>query len=276
MASTNETDVLKLPQFIGTDKPSWLGDFNGAMLKIDTAVGKNIGDISNATTIANAAKATADEASAKVVVTENEIADIKVHQEEQDTMIDAVQSDVENLQNAVVGLNCKVEIYPVYQRGSRGTLSPVVDVYHKIAVMCVNNNIIGVNVIKLQEGKTAQMVLGKRENNTDCLWQIGYVEGNPFNLISSVLSNSSNLMRVQAIGSPGGGYVNTNAYVISSGYMFMYSSDTNTTAIIIPAINQSTTASFIDYGSPGFVGLTVGENLSNTVHTIVAQPYGGI
>lgn len=38
MASTNKTRGYKLSQFIGTDKPSWLGDYNGDMLKIDTAL----------------------------------------------------------------------------------------------------------------------------------------------------------------------------------------------------------------------------------------------
>lgn len=38
MASTNKTPNYDLPQFIGTDKPSWLGDFNSAMLAIDTAI----------------------------------------------------------------------------------------------------------------------------------------------------------------------------------------------------------------------------------------------
>lgn len=37
MAATNKTPVLELPQFIGTDKPAWLGDFNPAMVKLDNA-----------------------------------------------------------------------------------------------------------------------------------------------------------------------------------------------------------------------------------------------
>ena len=39
MASTGKTTNYELSQFIGTDKPSWLGDYNGDMLKIDTALG---------------------------------------------------------------------------------------------------------------------------------------------------------------------------------------------------------------------------------------------
>lgn len=39
MSSTNFTQHLGLSQFIGTDKPSWLGDVNNDMLKIDNAYG---------------------------------------------------------------------------------------------------------------------------------------------------------------------------------------------------------------------------------------------
>lgn len=38
MAHTNETSNYKLPQFVDTDQPTWLGDFNGAMNSIDTAI----------------------------------------------------------------------------------------------------------------------------------------------------------------------------------------------------------------------------------------------
>lgn len=38
MASTNKTSNYELSQFLGTDKPTFLGDYNGDMLKIDTAV----------------------------------------------------------------------------------------------------------------------------------------------------------------------------------------------------------------------------------------------
>ena len=40
MASTNKTQNLELSQYIGTDKPTYLGDYNSDMLKIDTASGE--------------------------------------------------------------------------------------------------------------------------------------------------------------------------------------------------------------------------------------------
>ena len=53
MSATNSTLNYQLPQFIATDKPAWLVDFNGAMSDIDTAIkeAKTAGD--NAQTTAN-------------------------------------------------------------------------------------------------------------------------------------------------------------------------------------------------------------------------------
>ena len=38
MAHTNSTANLHLPEFISTDKPAWLVDFNGAMETIDSSI----------------------------------------------------------------------------------------------------------------------------------------------------------------------------------------------------------------------------------------------
>lgn len=53
MASTNHTTNYSLSQFIGTDKPAWLGDYNQDMSKIDTAMKANAdANATTATTVA--------------------------------------------------------------------------------------------------------------------------------------------------------------------------------------------------------------------------------
>lgn len=60
--STNKTTNYNLSQYIGTDKPTYLGDYNSDMLKIDTNI-KSISDANIATdTKASLAKTTADTA----------------------------------------------------------------------------------------------------------------------------------------------------------------------------------------------------------------------
>lgn len=49
MSATNTTSFLQLPLFDATDKPTWLGDFNGAMSKIDTGVASNNNKITEQT-----------------------------------------------------------------------------------------------------------------------------------------------------------------------------------------------------------------------------------
>lgn len=60
MSATNLTKNLKLPQFVASDKPSWLGDVNGAMLNIDNGYGTLTGDIANANDTASSAKSQSD------------------------------------------------------------------------------------------------------------------------------------------------------------------------------------------------------------------------
>nr|UWI02506.1 MAG: hypothetical protein [Bacteriophage sp.] len=45
MTATNHTKNYNLSQFAGTDRPTWLGDYNGDMSKIDAQLKKNADDI---------------------------------------------------------------------------------------------------------------------------------------------------------------------------------------------------------------------------------------
>lgn len=63
MASTNKTTTLDLSQFVGTDKPDWLTDYNEDMEKIDTWATTANSDINTANNNASGAKTTAEAAS---------------------------------------------------------------------------------------------------------------------------------------------------------------------------------------------------------------------
>ena len=49
MTATNHTKNYNLSQFAGTDRPTWLGDYNGDMAKIDAQLKRNADDIASAT-----------------------------------------------------------------------------------------------------------------------------------------------------------------------------------------------------------------------------------
>ena len=62
MGATNRTTNYNLPQFVGSDKPTWLGDFNGAMSSIDTQMKANNDLGTLAKTTADTAQTTAESA----------------------------------------------------------------------------------------------------------------------------------------------------------------------------------------------------------------------
>ena len=62
MAHTNSTENYGLPQWIGTDKPTFLGDFNSAFATIDAGMKASADVATAAATTANAADATATSA----------------------------------------------------------------------------------------------------------------------------------------------------------------------------------------------------------------------
>lgn len=94
MSSTNKTTNYNLSQYIGTDKPTYLGDYNADMLKIDTQLKANADSASNAASAAGAAQAVAGDASKNVQnlnnsVTANsaDIASLKTKNAQQDSAI---------------------------------------------------------------------------------------------------------------------------------------------------------------------------------------------
>lgn len=66
MSSTNKTTNYNLSQYVGTDKPTYLGDYNGDMLKIDTQMKENAD-------AATTAESSAGEAVAKATMAQNSV-----------------------------------------------------------------------------------------------------------------------------------------------------------------------------------------------------------
>ena len=94
MSSTNKTTNYNLSQYIGTDKPTYLGDYNSDMLKIDTQLKANADSATNATSAASGAQAVADKASKDVQNLNNsmtanseDIASLKTKNAQQDVSI---------------------------------------------------------------------------------------------------------------------------------------------------------------------------------------------
>ena len=127
MASINKTPHYNLSQFGDSpdDKPSWRGDYTGDMSKIDSQMYRNETDATTATSIANTAKTTADNALSLAKTNESDIAEQEsyfnalgvtsqqtaqslvstINGKAENTTVTALQGTVTALQGKVAGLS---------------------------------------------------------------------------------------------------------------------------------------------------------------------------
>lgn len=75
MGSTNKTTNYELSQFLGSDKPAWLLDYNGDMQKIDTQMKANADAASAAQSKADTADGKADDLRTDLTTLNNQVND---------------------------------------------------------------------------------------------------------------------------------------------------------------------------------------------------------
>lgn len=102
MSATNETTNYKLPLFTDNDQPTWLGDFNGAMNKIDTGI-TTVG--ANASTALSAA----NNAVNRVGQVETTIAGVQTTANSAYSQSTANEKDISDLEGQVAQLGPKLE-----------------------------------------------------------------------------------------------------------------------------------------------------------------------
>lgn len=94
MSSTNKTTNYNLSQFIGSDKPAWLVDYNGDMSAIDTQMKANADAASAAQSTANTADSKADTNASAISTLDSQI-----------NGTSGVAADVVSLQGSVNTIN---------------------------------------------------------------------------------------------------------------------------------------------------------------------------
>lgn len=95
MSATNQTAVYGLPIFLGTDVPSWLTDWNGAMGDIDTA-------IAAAKAAADAAASTASTAATDIVTINGQITSLQNTVGTHTTQIGTISGNINTI-NSLIG-----------------------------------------------------------------------------------------------------------------------------------------------------------------------------
>lgn len=97
MSSTNHTTNYNLPQFIGTDKPTWLGDVNQAMSAIDTQMKTNADGIT-------AVSGTVTELNTRVGTAENSVSQLNTRVGAVETQASATDGALNTLSSTVTSL----------------------------------------------------------------------------------------------------------------------------------------------------------------------------
>lgn len=77
MSSTNKTTYYDLSQYIGTDKPTYLQDYNGDMSKIDQAIHNVNGVATTANQTAGSAEAKAEQANTNVTALQGRVGSVE-------------------------------------------------------------------------------------------------------------------------------------------------------------------------------------------------------
>lgn len=102
MPSTNKTNPYELSQFIGSDIPSWLSDYNGDMLKINNA-------IQEAKTSADDAMSSAGSASSDVTALSNTVTGLTENLNTTNQNVTKNTSDIASINSSVSNINQNID-----------------------------------------------------------------------------------------------------------------------------------------------------------------------
>lgn len=91
MSATNKTTYYDLPIFIGTDTPSWLGDWNNTMNSLDTAINGVKTVANSATNVANTAEGKSDANTESISALNTEVQTLKEAVQNYDSILDFKQ-----------------------------------------------------------------------------------------------------------------------------------------------------------------------------------------
>lgn len=107
MTATNETANYKLPLFTDDDQPTWLGDFNGAMSKIDT-------DMNTIGANASTALSAANNAVNRVATVETAMGNVQDTANRAYSLAQVNEGNISTLEGEVAGLNQLKSKFPIH------------------------------------------------------------------------------------------------------------------------------------------------------------------
>ena len=144
MGATNHTTNYSLPQFIGTDKPSWLTDVNGALEDIDTQMKANADAAAGAAGDVTALGSRVTTAEGDITSLQGSVGTLNGKMTAAETKIGSAALDTvaQNLSGAVNEINAKFDPVLIWtnpdatqEMGSRFISMDLTD-YRELIVVC--------------------------------------------------------------------------------------------------------------------------------------------
>ena len=227
MSSTNKTPNLELSQFVANDIPSWLGDYNGDMLKIDTAV-----QSANATAAAASGTATtasnqaqnalnvANSAETRSTNNAEDITELKAGLINSLKSTTTIVNNVSTENNVVVSSDYITKINVSLGFTSNPTNGTVVDSYTRIPLFSVNENIFKISTSTLSDDTAklycCDMTLAYSNNTLAPVLLAAYYDGANTIFYTSIetssLSNQFNVCWGNTVVMPTGNFVSPVTY----------------------------------------------------------------
>lgn len=164
MSFTNSTPNYGLPQYVGTDKPTFLGDFNNAMTAIDTALHNNAQNAGEGLTELQQAQAALTETQETLTEVQTEVANVSgiaatVNQNVQQALTaandatTAANSATSQIQPAVTAANQASADAQAAQQIANGNVTTLNDLSERVSAL--ENSVvteISLNKFVLQKG----------------------------------------------------------------------------------------------------------------------------
>lgn len=172
MPATNSTTNYELPIFIGTDKPSWMGDWNGAMNKIDAALATAAANATAAMTTANAASTTAQAAQTAVGALETKVNSIETTIQTQAMEISENSQDIQQIQSQISNLNLGFTTLSVTTYGQNGSTKT----FNQAAIISPDQYLLPVLI------PSDYLYFKQLGAGPNWIAEYGKISGNPFNL----------------------------------------------------------------------------------------------
>lgn len=183
MPATNSTTHYELPIFIGTDKPSWMGDWNGAMNKIDAALAEIAATATTAVTTANAASTTAQAAQTAVTALSGRVTDVETVQTGMSQDIQENTADIQSLQSQISQIPTGVNPLPLtIKKFTFNSFTPTIDLqFYKLGDQYFAAGVINFGT-QTSSSPSPGNLFYSAGGGLPIFVGVGQIQGNPFGL----------------------------------------------------------------------------------------------